>query len=200
MQTFLDTCKQLGLDQISERGKKLRASIRAQLNETLLFLICGYDFICNASDVKFRGIEQIFVRRTAPLELNLYGNCIAECNRTLTNPGISASIEGTSWKDKPGQKVNFNPALMNKPAGVRAGGAGNYNLQTKALEVLVTHAEGLDKDGALTLEILPKLKSAFATPVGPMTQFQKDRADETLAAMRQALMPYWGAGMAILGL
>jgi len=195
VQTILNTCKTLGLDQLSLRSQKLRASIPALQAENCLFLLCGYDFIHNPNDQKFRGIEQLFVRRNSPFELNLYGGCIAEFNRTLTNPGINASVEGTSWIGRPGQKVSFNPALMAKPAGVRQGGVGNYNLQTKALEVIVTHTEGLDKDGALRLEIVPKLQFAFGKPPAPLGEIAK----QTLADMRQTLMPYWGAGTALLG-
>jgi hypothetical protein len=196
MQTFLDTCQKLGLDQQSVRGQKLRASIPAQLSDSCLFLICGYDFIQNPNDMKFRGIEQLFVRPQGPFALNLGQSCIADFQNTATNPAVNASVEGTSWMGQPGKKVNFNTALMAKPAGVRDGGAGNYNLQTKALELIVTHGDGLARQSTLSSEIVPKLQFAFAKPPAPLGEITK----ATLAEMRAALSPFWGASTMMLGL
>jgi len=181
---------------VKSHRKWFVATVRQIHNQRTERFIAGGSLETGQPGWRLRGIEQLFVRRNSPFELNLYGGCIAEFNRTLTNPGINASVEGTSWMGRPGQKVSFNPALMAKPAGVRQGGVGNYNLQTKALEVIVTHTEGLDKDGALRLEIVPKLQFAFGKPPAPLGEIAK----QTLADMRQTLMPYWGAGTALLGL
>jgi hypothetical protein len=115
---------------------KLKASIPSGLQDTLLFLICGYDFIYYPSDQKFSGIQSVFVRPSGAIPLNLYPECIKEFERTLTAPEVHASVEGTSWKEqrgqnvivKPGMQVKFSPDSMKKPVGVRDGGAGNYNL------------------------------------------------------------------------
>jgi hypothetical protein len=196
MQTFLSTCRTLGLDQLSLRAQKLQASIPALQSETVLFLICGHDFIHNPSDLKFRGIDELFVQRNSPFELNLYSPCVDEFNRTVKTPGINASIEGTSYADQPGKQVNYDPQVAKKAGGVKPGGVGNYNLQTKALEVIVTHPMGLDKDGALQFEILQKLNTAFAKPAGPLGEIAKG----TLADMKDRLRPYWGGGTSVLGL
>jgi hypothetical protein len=128
--------------------------------------------------------------------VNIYPNCRSAFYATLSSPSIKASIEGTSAGKISGAPVTFAAANMVKGAGVRDGGAGNYNLQTRALDVTVTHLEGLDKDTALTSEIIPKLQKAFAAPAKPTTDHAKALLDE----MREKLTPYWGGDIKRLGL
>jgi len=196
MQRFLEICTQLGLDKINERAIKLKASIPALQSENVLFFICGSDFISDASDTKFKGLVEVFVKPGSKFELNLYPGCLAKFNAMLSDPAIKASMEGSSVADQPGAGVRFNPANMQKAAGVRGGGAANFNLQTKALEVVVTDKEGLDKDGALDAEVIPKLKTAFAKPAAALNAVGM----ATLADMRDSLTPYWGADLKKLGL
>lgn len=196
MKTFLETCSQLGLDNVSQRAPKLKASIPALQSENVLFFICGSDFILNASDTKFQGIVNLFIKPRADFELNLYPGCISAFNSMLSSPSIKASMEGTSAGNISGDQVTYSAAKMVKGPGTRDGGAGNYNLQTKALEIIVTHGQGLDKDGALELEIIPKLKTAFAAPAKPLS----GPGLATWSEMREKLTPYWGGDIRRLGL
>jgi len=196
MQKLLETCRRLGLDKESQRADRLKSSIPALQSENVLFFICGCDFVYHPGDRKFEGIEALFVNRGGKFELNLYPNCLEEFHKTLSGGPVSASIEGTSVADQPGKQFTFDPAKMQRQAGVRPGGAANYNLQTKALDVLLTHGHGLDKDGALETEIIGKLQGAFAKPVPPVTPLMTFTLDE----MRQYLTPYWGPALTPLGL
>ena len=215
MQAFLSICQKLGLDQTTLRERKLRASIPSGMHDTLLFLICGYDFIFYPSDQKFNGIRSVFIESNGAVPLNLYPNCLEEFESTLRPRVVHAAVEGTGWKEqradkvitKPGMQVTFSPDLLKKPIGVRDGGVGNYNLQTKALEVIVTHDEGLNKDSALDVQLIPTLLGVFALPPGPKPGQSASaiRHAEMVEAqfmddMRDAVRPYWGAEIVRLGL
>jgi hypothetical protein len=196
MKKFLEICSELGLDNVSERAPKLKASIPALQSENVLFFICGSDFILNPSDTKFRGIVNLFINREGSFELNLYPECISAFNSMLSSPSIKASMEGTSAGNISGDQVTYSAAKMVKGPGVRDGGAANYNLQTKALEIVVTHRHGLDKDGALEPQVIQKLKTAFAAPAKPLSGL----GQATLSKMREELTPYWGGDIRRLGL
>jgi hypothetical protein len=196
MKRFLQVCSELGLDNVSQRAPRLKASIPALQSENVLFFICGSDFILNPSDTKFKGILDLFIKDTGTFELNLYPNCRSAITAMLSSPSIKASVEGTSAGNISGDPVTYSAAKMVKGPGVRDGGAGNYNLQTKVLEITVTHGHGLDKDSALTNEIIPKLKTAFAAPAKPLS----GPGQATFDDMREKLTPYWGGDIRRLGL
>jgi len=185
MKKFLETCTDFGVDKISERAPMLKASIPAMLYESLLFFICGYDFIFDANDTKFRGIVDLFVTRGGTFEMNLGPNCLGQFNAMLSNPSISTTIEGTN--------VRIH-SRMGIAGGVQPGGVGNYNLQTQALELLVTSADGLDRQSMLQ-GMAEQLKAALAKPASPLNNVGM----ATMGEMRQSLTPYWGDGIRKLG-
>jgi hypothetical protein len=98
--------------------------------------------------------------------------------------------------------------------GVRAGGVGNYNLQTKALDMLLTDAaDGLDRQGMLTGGRPQEGKRApeavdgrnFTWPrlkavcLGPSVTPSAISA-AYLEQMRANVLPYWGGDTVNLGL
>jgi hypothetical protein len=106
-------------------------------------------------------------------------------------------------------QASFNAAQMRQPAGVRVGGVGNYNLQTKALDMLLTDIDdGLDRQGMLTGGrgdknangkgfTWPRLK---AVCLGPNVTGASELSATWLAEMTANVSPYWGADTANLGL
>lgn len=195
MEKFLEICSQLGVDNISLRADKLAASIPALCSDSILFFICGHDFIFKPHILKFTGIANLFIAEHGEFPVNIYPECRTAVLALLGNPTLSASIEGTSVGATAGVPVRFDPALMRRQGGVQAGGVGNYNLQTKALELMVTHPRGMDFQGTIRNEIIPKFNASYAKR-GTVSDLTK----ETLTQMRTALTPYWGADIRNLGL
>lgn len=207
MQTFLGICEDLRLGQTSLNRQRLLASLPALLGDTVFFLICGYDFVYHPNDRKFEGIGELFVRPYGPHNINLGKKCVDRFFDMQSSPSFSASVEGTAWLGKPGMRVNFNPAQMRQAGGVRVGGAGNYNLQTKALDMLLTDdKDGLDRQQMITggrgdehadnKFTWPRLQRVCLAPhVVP-----SELSEATLAQMRDNVLPYWGGDTINLGL
>ena len=214
MQTFLAICEELGLRQRSLNRQRLLASIPVGFDDAVLFLICGYDFAYHPNERKFAGIGELFVRRNSPYQLNLGAKCVTNFFSMQSNPGIGVSVEGTSWPTKPGKaplpglQVSLDPAQMRQAAGVRVGGVGNYNLQTKALDMLLTDAaDGLDRQGMLTGGrdeeggdgrnfTWPRLKAVCLGPSVTASAISAAYLEEMTANVR----PYWGGDTVNLGL
>jgi hypothetical protein len=175
MEKFLKVCTDLGVDKVGERPWKLIAAITAQTSDCVLFFICGYDFIFSPNDRKFQGLYALFLADRAPFEINIYPDCRAAIVAALAAP---AGVVG---------------------GGTRAGGVGNYNIQTKALEMVVTHQSGLSFQGSLR-EVVSKSKLAFAQRLAPTTPFQHQLCAKALTDMRNRLTSYWGSEIRTLGL
>jgi len=111
MNNFLSWCQQLGIENLNARAPVLTDAVKALSHESVLFFLCGRDYIYKPSDLKWTGIEALFFGRGKPYELNL--------------PHIA---------------LNSMLAGLNGPGGVVGArqGAGNYNLCTKALESAAT--------------------------------------------------------------
>jgi hypothetical protein len=184
MQKFLGYCQELGLNQTTLNGQKLRNGITAGLADCSLFFICAFDFVYNPNDRKFFGIENVFVHMSAPYPLNI-------------GPEFRPMFKGALT----GAKIGVQPPVLGgrkpmlQPKGVQFGRVGNYNLQTSALELIVTDKNGMDYDSGLT-SVFPNLKKAFAKPPSPVTEFTQHDLDE----MRTAVTPYWGGDTWRLGL
>ena len=183
MERFLEHCTSLGLEQTTLNGQKLQNGIKAGVGECSLFFICGYDFVFHPTDRKFWGIEHLFVQENAPFALNLGPSF---------RPAFRAALAGDGLVVHPPRLGGNRPDVM--PKGVRMGGAGNYNLQTRALDLLVTDPNGMDYNLGLT-SVIPNLKAAFAKPTPTMGQIAQGEFDE----MRSALTYYWGSDLWRLG-
>ena len=233
MEQFLRACRALGIDVVGMRAARVRQAIAKQLAETYMFFTCGYDFIFAPSDKKFRGIVSVFIEPNGPLHINISAEYAAGLKKQVYDPDVNVSVEGTSFYQKQvvknattyvqsGHAVSFNKDLMRqhgKLPGVRAGGAGNYNLQTKALEACMQDNAGalnaygkfFAKDAELKKEKKGQQIStpstqiqfvqAFKTPLEGLSPFKRELNDQSLTDIREALLPYWDRdGVAALGL
>lgn len=192
MQKFLEHCQSLGLSQTVLNGQKLRNGIQAGLDDCSLFFICGYDFVFHPNDRKFWGIEHLFVQQNAPYALNLGPKF-----RPLFRGALEAHDARAQRRlAETGHMLQTRrPVAPTTGYGVRFMGAANYNLQTNALELLVTDANGMDYDSGLK-SVMPNLKAAFAKP-SPNLSFH---TQEVLSEMRATVQPYWGSDTWRLGL
>ncbi len=107
MNNFLSWCQQLGIDNANGRAAVLTDAVKALSHESVLFFLCGRDYIFKPSDLKWTGIEALFFGRGKPYELNLPAIALNSMLAGLHGPGGVVGIKK---------------------------GAGNYNLGTKALE------------------------------------------------------------------
>jgi hypothetical protein len=183
MQAFLNKAQKLGLDQTVLNGQKLRNGIQAGLADSSLFFIAAYDFVFNPTDMKFLGIEHLFVQPGAPFLLNLGPNFRPAFKAALAAEGVRI------------QRPLYETGRMVQEKGVRMLGAANYNLQTKALDLLITHPHGMDYDVGLT-SVMPNLEAAFAQPPSDYSVHTQDDIRE----MRAAVAHYWGSDTWRLGL
>jgi hypothetical protein len=232
MEQFLRACRALGIDVVGTRAARVRQAIARQLAETYMFFTCGYDFIFAPSDKKFRGIVSVFIEPQGALHINISDEYAERLKKQVYDPDVNVSVEGTSFYQKKvfqkvtthvqaGQGVSLNKDLMRQHGqlpGMRAGGVGNYNLQTKALEACMQDNSGalnaygkfFAKDDELKKEKKGKQIStpstqiqfvqAFKGPLDGLTPFKRALNDQSLQEIREALLPYWERdGVAALG-
>lgn len=183
MQKFLEFCNELGLSQTVLNGQKLRNGVQAGLSDCSLFFICGYDYIHHPNDMKFWGIEHLFVQENAPFALNLGPRFRPQFQAALTLENVRI------------QPPVLGGARLVQPKGVRMLGAANYNIQTNALELIVTDPNGMDYNQGL-VSVMPNLKKAFAKPPSAMSAHTQEEVSEMQVAVRR----YWGSDMWRLGL
>jgi hypothetical protein len=108
MINFLSWCTKLGIDSPQERAPVLTAAVKSLSHESVLFFLCGRDYIYNAKDLKWMGIDALFLGRGKPYEINIGGIQLTSLQSGLKGPaggGVGAKL-----------------------------GAANFNLCTKALE------------------------------------------------------------------
>lgn len=74
MSGFLELCKKLGIKGSSKNNKKLlEKSIIKHQENTMLFLICGYNYIEKIDATKWDGIKKLFIipgKQSSPFSLN----------------------------------------------------------------------------------------------------------------------------------
>jgi len=150
VQKFLKHCAEFGVQNQANRNALIKRSLTENCNETLMFLTCGYDFIMNANDRKFEGLVQLFVNPNGKYSMNVSATLIDKIRNMTRMPHIAVSYEGRGVGGNSGAGVRLGRSGA-AAGGVRAGGAGNYNLQTKALEFIVTDTvDGLNKQSTLS--------------------------------------------------
>ena len=183
---FLGWCDQLGIAPQAARHPTLRAAIKAQSNDAVLFFLCGRDYIYNPTDLKLQGLATLFFGPGTPCELNVSAAAAGEIKNLLHAPTINVhtelggahSIGAYSYADR---------------GGFRMGGAGNYNLGTKAItEACYGLGSNFLRDmiKAVNLAKVGKLK----TPV------KDDIIFGSLQRMRNAARRFWIYDMPDIGL
>lgn len=192
MRRFLEICTELHLDDVAGRALRLRYSVAANLYECVLFFICGHDFIFDPSDRKFDAINALFLQENGQYALNIYPNCRSAMALTLDAPAVAVHIEGTA-EQGPGKWSHAYTQFTHQGGVSPARSAANYNLQTRALELVVTHEHGLSYQGSLE-QTIADLKRAFET------QARVGHAEAVVSEMRQHLSRLWPTDIHRLGL
>jgi hypothetical protein len=146
MEQFKKRSIEFRLNEPNTFERNLRGATIGSCEEQYLFLICAYDFVKNPAslDLKLAGMRTLFFTEPnnpvvnfdapeTPWYLNISQAKMGQI-RTLLGPQhqqVMVSYEGTNHDpDAP----HF-AAPLKKAGGVMAGGAANYNLFTKAIEI-----------------------------------------------------------------
>src|SRR3974390_1458933 len=157
MDNFKSPTLEFRLNEPDTYPRNLRGATIGECEEQYMFLLCAYDFVYNpdAMDRKLTFMWNYFLKEPK------YGNHIvfdtmwfvnigreytAKIDALLVNPTVTLSIENKQFNavpPPPGFRAKISPATGNPsfPAakalngGVLFGGAANYNLFTKAIDV-----------------------------------------------------------------
>jgi hypothetical protein len=71
MENLINYATKLGIDSPTNRAPVLEASVKAMCHETVLFFLCGRDYIYSPSDLKITGIEKLFIGPGTPYQINI---------------------------------------------------------------------------------------------------------------------------------
>ena len=146
------------------------------------FILCAWDYIFNPSDEKAAAFPKVFLRTGSPLELNLGGKDRSKAVSMLGAHDITLKSFGSD---------NLKHTVKNfkKDAGVRAGGAANYNIYTNFIE----HCERT-RYRDRTAKAQQEMVNNGALPAANAAGFA---IEETCSELR----PYWGdKGLKALGI
>lgn len=186
IENFLAFCDRVGLAPQAARHPTIIAAIKAQSHETILFFLCGRDYILNPTDLKLQGIESLFIGAGTPFEINIPSGVADEIKGMLHAPGVKVRTET-------GAPHTIGQYSFADRGGVRAGGAGNYNLGTKAI-IRAFAGFGpkflLDTQSALNLARAGKLAGAT----------KDERIFGYLQSLRNAARRFWIYDMPEIGL
>ena len=151
--------------------------------ETVLYFICAWDYVYRPTDAKGKGIVDLFIRTGAAGEVNVsYGNRKAAV-RLIDKPAAPTVMNvGTNWRRK---------IMLRRTGGVKSGGAGNYNLTTKAIEQTLPECMAQVDDNNLGDK---RLSIAVQKGVGNL------RPTASAQNIVRQIAQYWGAGIVELGL
>jgi hypothetical protein len=183
MENLINYATKLGIDSPTNRAPILEASVKAMCHETVLFFLCGRDYIYNPNDLKITGIEKLFIGPGTPYQINISQASLLEFQGILRSPAFNV-------KNTIGGPQQFN-TFANKPLPTK-GGVGNYNLHTKALSKAV---EGLGPN--FLRDMLKQVQSAKA---GGPTMVSPAAVSKNVQDMRNAARRFWMSGLFEIGL
>ena len=164
MEQFKNRSIEFRLNEPNTFERNLRGATIGTCEEQYLFLICAYDFVKNPAslDLKLAGMRTLFFTEPngavnfdapeAPWYLNISKAKMNQIHALLgpQHQQVKVSYEGTEHDpDAP----HF-AAPLKKAGGVVAGGAANYNLFTKAIEI----ACGGFNDEAMTTSLAQMIR------------------------------------------
>jgi len=188
---FLDLCAKL---QISVPGcvpDLVRGSFKLLQQENVIFLALGYDYWFNPADLKADGLYEAFLM-DQPASVSAEDlpqlNCSAQAKKQISSlwfaPAVSAKREllGGAVMETP-QTQGLGDAIdlkVRRSGGVMNGAAGNYNLVTKVLDVVVDdfNSSGLAAD----------LQKKLPTATGPMDASKRG----LMVGAYKELRNWWG--------
>jgi hypothetical protein len=126
MADFLRRCDgDFGLANAGMRPVILTKAVKHQKHESLLFLLCGRDYLHNPTDLKFQGIQDMMLGEGKPFQINIPGATLRKLAGIL-NPQPKVSTEV-------GTPHQFQAFAAHKTPGIRPGGVGNYNMCSQAI-------------------------------------------------------------------
>jgi hypothetical protein len=150
MNSFNQRINEFRINEPATYARNLRGAAIGQQDETYLFLICAYDYIYNPEDIKISGMSALFLTpdhqrvigtRETPWFVNIGAEETKQISTLMWNPEVMVSRECIRFI--PPMFGKRSPATGNTPysaplatiGGIKNGGAANYNLFSKAIEV-----------------------------------------------------------------
>jgi hypothetical protein len=127
---FIKYCNETGVSRDKDRPNAIRRSFSGSVHETILFLALGHDYWYKPKDLKALGLHQAFISGPAswPLTLNISTAVRVEARKLWGDPRAHLHFE--------------DDEKLKKLGGFTLGGAGNYNLVTKTLDVVMQDLAG----------------------------------------------------------
>ena len=179
MEKTLKLFAEWNLEQSEQRKALFVHGSHKWYEEEIVYMICCWDYVYRPKDKKAEGLYEVFLKPKAPVLVYAYQTRMSGARKLLTNPKVKAKYEGSTEE---------TVLSLQKTGGLKAGGAGNYNLMTKAIESTLPDAVAkLSKDeGVVTL-----VKSG--------TQGKKP-TQSALDILTNYVAKYWGADIKDLGL
>jgi len=170
------------------------AAVKEQVHESVLFFLCGQDYIYHPTDRKLEGIRRLFIGPGTPFEINGGTQTWNECRKALETPEVKVKTELL----QPHVFSSFT-----RTAGARPGGVANYNLAVNALAECV-YAMG---PATFLRDMVAGVNRGRAMEVGEnnvrtgLGQVgSRTRIVGYMQDMRVAVTPYWGNEVWHLGL
>jgi hypothetical protein len=162
MKNLLEWGAFLGFDNVGMRETYLKRMCNANSVEIALFFITAYDFVFRPHDRRFEGIIHLFFEANAPYAVNIYPEGRARIKTMITGASTLVREDLNHMPAEPtrGRRVGGEIGGNHKPVGLRDLGKANYNIQTMALEAIVSGADCMNFQHSVTQQ-LPIWKQAL---------------------------------------
>lgn len=204
-----DLLRSLEKWRVAEPGVRHKLAVNASHRfaaENAAFIILAWDYVFRPSDRKAEGLRDVFIKNEGKMFVNLSfaGRRNAMALLTAGTPPVNGLAARMALAAGPATRMR-GPAVMSAPSmrgraagvssrpmagrvagragGFRAGGAGNYNLVTKALNIAV-----------------PEIDVVIREAVGQPEDFHAsekvaERLHYLLTEQLPLLRGYWGADL-----
>jgi len=107
-------------------------SLETFREENVLFMICCHDYVYHPEDYKISALVNLFIKSGSLIEINVSSSQRNKALKLLSDPKIQVNFEHIASNKSPRNRPKLQ---MSKQGGAREGGAANYNLMTKAIEI-----------------------------------------------------------------
>ena len=113
------------VEQPAQRQAMFIHSSHKATEENILYMICSWDYVYRPNDEKLMGLTQVFISNKGAGAINVRSYNRKDALNVLEKPQAKVNYEGSNVSAE---------VKMLRAGGVARGGAGNYNLMTKAIE------------------------------------------------------------------
>ena len=183
MEKVIDLFAKWKLEQPTQRRALYVHSCHLLQYESVLYMICSWDYVYRPSDTKSKGLTDLFIRTGSAGEVNVSSGHRKAALKLIDKPAAPTVMnEGTNWK---------RAVKLLRRGGVKSGGAGNYNLTTKAIEQTLPECMNQVDDIRLGSKRLSVVVQQGVGNLRPTKQ-----AQDLVRQIAQS----WGAGIIELGL